>query len=164
MANITASGLSEHLEQSEIDSIRDTLSLTVATAEQINAGTSSDAVVTPSELEASKYNPAPRKYESSEVPLSVGNSYTFTHNFGVKPMNVQLVLVCKVATSDFSVGDEILANPMGNSSGAAARSCSTEIQDNAIRIRLNTAREAWVYNNLEVLSYAQWNLKVRASY
>ncbi|AXS39273.1 hypothetical protein [Breoghania sp. L-A4] len=85
-----------------------TLSVVKATTPQAQAGTGTgimDAALTKAAIEAL----APREpdYESAELTITMLSVAVVSHGLGVKPKEVHVWLICKIAQNGYAVGEEV---------------------------------------------------------
>jgi len=106
-----------------------------------------------------------KEYESGEQVITSGGLLTLSHGLGVIPKIVELRLICKAATSGFSIGDEILITNAGSSSGAFAQ--SVVLSDTTIEFRYEDSGTCFTYSNHSsgaavALTNSSWRLKIKA--
>lgn len=110
-----------------------------------------------------------KTFTSTEQTIAAGGALVLAHGLGVSPVLLQARLVCKVADSGYSIGDEVLVD-IGSSSTTVVNDHGLSVVPDAanlnIRIGANAAQSFVVLNKGTGVSIAianaSWKLVLRA--
>lgn len=83
-------------------------------------------------------------YDSGWVPVTIGNNYTFTHNFNATPSQIQL-LACGATSGNACTTRVVLATSGFNDGSSCINPINTMTDINTITVALTPGCNAWGY-------------------
>jgi len=108
-------------------------------------------------------------YESPEQTITSGGILTLAHNFGIEPMFIQVVLICKTAENGYSVGDKLFINPNLSRTSTYAQGVVIVPDATNLNIRFGSGYAGTVFTSLNKstgavanLNSTHWNVIFRA--
>jgi hypothetical protein len=106
-----------------------------ATATWETGTSTTESLVSPAKVKAAVIANRGPDYTSAEisVPLSGSTTSTLTHGLGSTPTTVSVVMVCKVATNGYSVGDTVACEYMTNDNNTQVYGLGVKYTDTNIR-------------------------------
>lgn len=83
-------------------------------------------------------------YDSGWQPVTIGNNYSFPHNFGALPSHIQ-VLACGAVSGSLCTTRVVLATAGFNDGSACLNPTNTMTDNNTITVALTSGCNAWGY-------------------
>lgn len=112
-----------------------------------------------------------KAYNSGNQTMSQAGLLTLAHGLGVQPTLIQCRIVCLVSEGNYSVGDELIANPNVETGGGGTntiRGQTVKIDTTNITVRFanNATNNMGIANsangNLQYITWGNWAFKVLA--
>lgn len=138
---------------------------TVASTAQAQTGTSNTVLMTP--LRTTEWATARelgRVYTSSDMTITSNSALTLTHNLGVIPRNVQILLVCQTAELGYDVGDIVdVSKYQGNNDNATSAGITMKLTTTQIKARQFNAYYIGNFDtgSLATINAANWKLRIK---
>ena len=106
-------------------------------------------------------------YDSGERTITTGGILTLPHNFGIEPMFIQVVLICKTAEAGYNAGDKLFINP--NVSRQSTYAQGVVVVPDSINLNIKFGNYTTVFSSLNKstgatvnLTNTKWNAIFRA--